>query len=103
VTARYDRIGSNYSNYRREDPRLLARITEARGLARSVVNVGAGAGSYEPRDRHVVAIEPSNVMAAQRRPDRPPAIKASAESLPLPDQSVDTAMSVLNLQHWDDA
>ncbi len=103
MTARYDEIGGNYSSYRREDPRILRQITDALGTASSVVNVGAGAGSYEPRDRHVIAIEPSDVMAAQRGFDRPPAIKAGAEKLPLRDQSVDAAMSVLSLQHWGDA
>jgi SAM-dependent methyltransferase len=66
-----------------------------------VVNVGAGAGSYEPRDRHVVAIEPSDVMAAQRPPELAPAIRASAGSLPLRDGSVDAAMAVLSIHHWD--
>jgi SAM-dependent methyltransferase len=67
------------------------------------VNVGAGAGSYEPRDRHVVAIEPSDVMAAQRPRELAPAIRASAEALPLRDGAVDAAMAVLTLHHWDDA
>lgn len=103
MTARYDEIGGNYSTYRREDRRLLALISDALGDAQTVVNVGAGAGSYEPRDRHVIAVEPSDVMAAQRGVDRPPAIKAGAEKLPLRDQSADAAMSVLSLQHWGDA
>ena len=62
--ARYDRIGLGYASRRREDPELRARIHAALSDARTVVNVGAGAGSYEPRDRHVIAIEPSDVMAA---------------------------------------
>ena len=66
-----------------------------------MVNVGAGAGNYEPRDRHVIAIEPSDVMAAQRPPDRVPAINASAGRLPLRDQSVDAAMAILSVHHWD--
>lgn len=103
MTANYEEIGKNYSAYRREDPWLSKQIDEALGSAWSVVNVGAGAGSYEPRDRHVVAIEPSDIMAGQRGSDRPPAINASAEKLPLRDDSVDAAMSVLSLQHWDDA
>jgi SAM-dependent methyltransferase len=101
--ARYDRIGFGYSRFRREDPRLAARIHAALGDARTVVNVGAGAGSYEPRDRHVVAIEPSDVMAAQRPRELPPAIRAFAADLPLYDDGVDAAMSVLSLHHWDEA
>ena len=73
---RYDRIGHGYGRFRREDPRIRARIHAALGDAGSVVNVGAGTGSYEPTDRHVVAVEPSDVMAAQRDRTRPPAIRA---------------------------
>lgn len=98
---RYDRIGEGYARTRKEDPALRARIFAALGAARTVVNVGAGAGSYEPRDRHVIAIEPSDVMAAQRPRDLAPAIRASAESLPLRDGSVDAAMAVLSVHHWD--
>lgn len=98
---RYERIGRSYSRTRREDPRLARLIERALGDARSVVNVGAGAGSYEPRGRHVIAIEPSDVMAAQRPASRPPAIRASAGELPLRDQSVDAAMAILTIHHWD--
>jgi SAM-dependent methyltransferase len=100
---RYDRIGHGYAATRREDPRFRACIHAALGEARTVVNVGAGTGSYEPRDRHVIAIEPSDVMAAQRPRELAPAIKATADCLPLRDGSVDAAMSVLSLHHWDDA
>lgn len=102
AVARYDAIGRGYAATRREDPRLRDRIHAALGDARTVVNVGAGAGSYEPADRYVVAIEPSDVMAAQRHPSLPPAIRATAGSLPLRDASVDAAMTVLSLHHWDD-
>src|SRR5207237_927464 len=68
----------------------------------TVVNVGAGAGSYEPRDRHVIAVEPSEVMIAQRDPGLPPAIPGGAYPLPLEDQSVDAAMAVLTIHHWDE-
>src|SRR5690242_17988538 len=88
----YERRGSSYSAVRRPDPRIEAQIHAALGDARTVVNVGAGAGSYEPRDRHVIAIEPSASMRAQRGPDRVPAIDAVAEHLPLDDDSVDAAM-----------
>jgi SAM-dependent methyltransferase len=87
---------------RREDPRIASAIRSALGDARSVVNVGAGAGSYEPDDRYVMAVEPSDVMAAQRPPTIPPAVRASAVSLPLRDDSVDAAMAVLTIHHWDD-
>jgi SAM-dependent methyltransferase len=99
---RYDRIGEGYARTRREDARFRALIHGALGDARTVVNVGAGAGSYEPRDRHVIAVEPSDVMAAQRPPELAPAIRAGAGELPLRDRSVDAAMAVLTVHHWDD-
>jgi SAM-dependent methyltransferase len=98
---RYDRIGREYARTRREDPRFAAAIQSALGDARTVVNVGAGTGSYEPPDRHVIAIEPSDVMAAQRPAEAPPAIRASAARLPLRDGGVDAAMAVLTIHHWD--
>jgi len=100
--ARYDTIGHGYSHTRREDPRFRAQIHAALANARTVVNVGAGTGAYEPRDRHVIAIEPSDVMAAQRSRDLAPAIRASAGSIPLRDRSVDAAMAVLSVHHWDE-
>ncbi|MBX3188625.1 MAG: class I SAM-dependent methyltransferase [Labilithrix sp.] len=99
---RYERIGRQYARTRREDPFIRERIEQALGDARSVVNVGAGAGSYEPLDRHVVAIEPSDTMAKQRPRGLAPAIRASAGHLPLRDASVDAAMTVLSLHHWDE-
>jgi SAM-dependent methyltransferase len=103
MEVRYDAIGHGYAQTRREDPRLAAVIHAALGPSRTVVNVGAGAGSYEPRDRHVIAIEPSDRMAAQRPRDRVPAVRGSAGDLPLRDASVDGAMAVLTLHHWDAA
>ena len=100
--ARYDTIGHGYSQTRREDPRFRALIHAALGNARTVVNVGAGTGAYEPSDRHVIAIEPSDVMAAQRSRDLAPAIRASAGSIPLRDRSVDAAMAILSVHHWDE-
>ncbi len=100
--ALYDRLGVTYTATRREDPRLAAAIHGALGDAVTVVNVGAGTGSYEPRDRRVVAIEPSRVMIAQRARDAAPAIVANAEKLPLADGSVDAAMAVLTDHHWPD-
>jgi SAM-dependent methyltransferase len=98
---RYDRIGIGYAQKRREDPRFRARIEAALGEARTVVNVGAGTGSYEPVDRHVVAIEPSDVMAAQRPSHLAPAIRAGAGALPLRDGAVDAAMAIVTIHHWD--
>lgn len=100
---RYDRIGQGYTYTRREDPRLAASIHQALGAARTVVNVGAGAGSYEPRDRHVIAVEPSDVMAAQRPRELAPALRAFAQELPLRDRAVDAAMAILSVHHWDEA
>jgi SAM-dependent methyltransferase len=99
---RYDVIGAEYAATRREDPRIAAPIHAALGEARTVVNVGAGAGSYEPRDRHVVAVEPSEVMIAQRDPRRSPTIRARAYPLPFEDQSMDAAMAILTIHHWDE-
>lgn len=99
--SRYDQIGAGYATTRREDPRIAARIHAALGDARTVVNVGAGAGSYEPRDRQVIAVEPSEVMAAQRPPELSRAMLAEAYPLPLADGSVDAAMAVLSVHHWD--
>jgi SAM-dependent methyltransferase len=98
----YDRMGIDYSHVRRADPRIEAVIWSALGEARRVLNVGAGAGSYEPRDREVIAVEPSPVMIAQRPPQAARAIRGVAESLPLEDDSVDATMGVFTMQHWDD-
>lgn len=84
------------------EPRLAAVIWQALGDAASVLNVGAGTGSYEPTDREVIAVEPSAAMIAQRPPGAAPVLRASAEELPLADKSVDVAMAVLTLQHWRD-
>ncbi len=98
---RYDTIGVDYARTRREDPGLRARIHAALGNARSVVNVGAGTGSYEPNDRRVIAIEPSAIMLAQRPPERAAAIRASAGALPFADARVDAAMAIVTIHHWD--
>jgi SAM-dependent methyltransferase len=99
---RYDVIGHGYAAYRRPDPRIAAAIHVALGDARTVLNVGAGTGSYEPTDRPVVAVEPSTAMALQRPAHLPPAVRAVAESLPLADQSVDASMAIMTIQHWTD-
>jgi SAM-dependent methyltransferase len=98
----YDRIGVGYSDYRRPDARIAAEITGALGEARSVVNVGAGAGSYEPWDRTVVAVEPSAGMVAQRSPGAAPALRGAADALPLRDGSFDAALAILTIHHWPD-
>jgi hypothetical protein len=92
TAARYDAIGWDYATTRRGDPALANRIRDALGGAQSLVNVGAGTGLYEPEDRHVIAIEPSDVMASQRPAHRVPAVRGSAGSLPLRDRSVDAAI-----------
>jgi SAM-dependent methyltransferase len=96
----YDDIGRTYSKTRRADPRIAARILDALGNSRSVVNVGAGAGSYEPADRSLVSVEPSRHMIEQRRPGAAPVIQAAAEALPFSDGRFDAAMAVLTLHHW---
>jgi len=98
----YDEIGVDYTANRQADPRIARQIHSALGDARSVVNVGAGTGAYEPSEREVLAVEPSRVMRAQRPPGGAPCIDATAESLPLPDRSFDAAMAILSLHHWSD-
>ena len=99
--ASYDRIGVGYRGIRRTDPVLASRIWAALGDARTVLNVGAGAGSYEPPDRWVLAVEPSGVMIAQRPPDAAPVIQAPVEQVPLADRTVDAAMAILTVHHWE--
>jgi SAM-dependent methyltransferase len=96
----YDRLGRGYANTRRADPRIARGIEGALRGARSVVNVGAGAGSYEPADREVTAVEPSAEMIAQRPPGTAPVVQASAESLPFGDDAFDAALAVLTAHHW---
>ena len=98
----YDRIGVGYAAVRREDPSIAAAIHAALGDARTIVNVGAGAGNYEPRDRDVIAVEPSPVMLAQRPVGAAPAVQASAEALPFGDGAFDAAMAILSDHHWPD-
>ncbi|GIH22671.1 hypothetical protein Aph01nite_09810 [Acrocarpospora phusangensis] len=98
----YDTIGANYTATRRTEPRIAAQIWAALGDARTVLNVGAGTGSYEPADRYVLAVEPSALMRSQRRPDAAPCLVGSAESLPFDDHSFDAAMAVASIHHWQD-
>jgi ubiquinone/menaquinone biosynthesis C-methylase UbiE len=96
----YEERGGAYSLHRRTDPRIEARIHAALGEAETVLNVGAGAGSYEPRDRRVLAVEPSATMRAQRPSGAAPAIDARAEDLPFDDGSFDAAMACVTIHHW---
>lgn len=98
----YDRIGIDYARLRRPDSRISGRIVAALGDAASVLNVGAGAGSYEPTDRTVTALEPSAAMIAQRPPDAAMVVQGRAEALPFPDKLFDAAMAVLTVHHWND-
>jgi SAM-dependent methyltransferase len=102
VSHLYDQIGAKYSAHRRPDPRIAAAIVEALGPATSVVNVGAGAGSYEPTDRRVVGVEPSPAMIRQRPAGGAPVVQASATALPLQDRAFDAAMAVFTVHHWPD-
>lgn len=98
--ADYGRIGHSYSAYRQPDPRIAAMIEDALGPAKTVLNVGAGAGSYEPGDREVTPIEPSASMRAQRPAHLAPAIDATAEHLPFADDSFDAAMASFTIHQW---
>ena len=98
----YDRIGRTYTATRRPDPQIATAIWEALGDARTVLNVGAGAGAYEPPDREVVAVEPSPVMIAQRPAGAARVVQAHAEELPFADGSFDAAMAILSHHHWRD-
>jgi SAM-dependent methyltransferase len=101
MNARYDTIGRTYTRTRQPDVRLARQIQRALGDARTVVNVGAGAGSYEPADRFVVGVDPSRTMIDQR-PAPPVAVQAVAEHLPFADHAFDAAMATLTLHHWTD-
>jgi SAM-dependent methyltransferase len=97
----YERHGRTYARHRRPDPRIAARIHSALGDARTVLNVGAGTGSYEPCDRWVLAVEPSATMRAQRAAGAAPVLAARAESLPFDDGAVDAAMACVTIHHWE--
>jgi SAM-dependent methyltransferase len=99
--ARYDKIGHGYSSRRGEDASLKSKIIAGLGKAKTVVNIGAGTGSYEPSDRMVVPVEPSEVMIRQRSPRSLPAVRATADALPFHDKVFDAAMAVLSLHHWN--
>jgi SAM-dependent methyltransferase len=98
----YDAIGAAYTVTRRTEPRIAGQVWAALGDARTVLNVGAGTGSYEPPDRDVTAVEPSAVMRAQRPAGAAPCVAAAAERLPFGDQSFDAAMAFATIHHWPD-
>lgn len=98
----YDRDGRRYAGQRRADPRIARQVHAALGEARTVLNVGAGAGSYEPEDRYVVAVEPSATMRRQRPSHLPPALIGTAASLPFDDGAFDASMAILTVHHWPD-
>src|SRR5438132_6670701 len=98
----YDTIGATYTVTRRTEPRIAARIWAALGDARTVLNVGAGTGSYEPPGRDVTAVEPSALMRTQRSEGAARCVAALAERLPFEDQSFDAAMAFSTVHHWQD-
>jgi SAM-dependent methyltransferase len=100
--ALYDTIGKGYAQLRRADPRIYEQIVRALADAETVVNVGAGTGSYEPVDRHVVAVEPSEEMVRQRPPDAAVVVRGDATMLPFPSDAFDAALAILTIHHWPD-
>ncbi|WP_137681655.1 class I SAM-dependent methyltransferase [Aurantiacibacter suaedae] len=102
MDARYDTIGINYEQLRLPDHRIARQIDHALGTAPTVLNVGAGTGSYEPTDRQVTAVEPSIEMIRKRKASAAPVVQASAGDLPFDDQSFDAAMAILTIHHWPD-
>jgi SAM-dependent methyltransferase len=98
----YDTIGARYSDYRHPDPRIATALNAELGQAVNIVNIGAGVGSYEPQDRDLVAVEPSQVMISQRAKNGAPIVQARAESLPFKDAAFDAATAILTIHHWSD-
>lgn len=102
MASRYDTIGINYSQLRKPDPRIAVAIGAALGSARTILNVGAGAGSYEPEDRQVTALEPSSEMIRQRADSPAALVQGRAEQLPFGVGAFDASMAVLTVHHWSD-
>ncbi len=102
VQTLYDTIGIRYSVYRRPDPRIAQAVHAELRQASTIVNLGAGVGSYEPTDRDLIAVEPSRLMISQRPGNASPVVQASAESVPFKDRTFDAAMAVLSIHHWSD-
>lgn len=102
MSAKYDTIGRDYRRFRAADPRIAEMLQSALGDAPTVLNIGAGTGSYEPVHRDVIALEPSRIMLQQRGPGQAPAVQACAESLPFADGQFSAALGVLTVHHWRD-
>jgi SAM-dependent methyltransferase len=102
LTTLYDKIGGTYSGRRQSDPRIAKAIEGAVAGCNSILNVGAGTGSYEPASRFVVAVEPSRIMIAQRPKDAAPVVQGCAEALPFPDCSFEAVLGILTVHHWKD-
>lgn len=102
MAANYDSIGINYAELRKPDPRIAAVIQGALGQAATVLNVGAGTGSYEPADCRLTAVEPSVEMIRRRSSSAAKAIQASATNLPFGDNAFEAAMAILTVHHWPD-
>ncbi len=102
MAARYDTIGINYAELRKPDHRIAAAIERALGEARTILNIGAGTGSYEPASREVTAVEPSIEMIRKRNSSAAPVVQASADDLPFDDHAFDAAMAILTIHHWPD-
>ncbi|HEY8173338.1 MAG TPA: methyltransferase domain-containing protein [Dehalococcoidia bacterium] len=102
MAALYDRIGTTYAQHRRPDARIDAAINNALGPLTTICSIGSGTGSYEPRDRAVVAIEPSQTMISQRPAESHPVVQGVAEHLPFPDGAFGVALAVLTVHHWRD-
>ncbi len=98
----YDTIGVNYSDLRKPDPRIARMLSKALGPAKTVLNVGAGTGSYEPTDKSVTALDPSLQMIQQRRASAGPVVQGFAESLPFNNKTFDAATAILTVHHWRD-
>lgn len=102
MTALYDSIGTNYTVLRKPDPRIASHIENALGKADSILNVGAGTGSYEPLDRQLIAVDPSIEMIRKRGPSTARVVQSSAEELPFADNSFEASMAILTIHHWQD-
>lgn len=102
MSALYDDIGRGYARLRRPDPRIARPLHAALGPARTVLNVGAGTGNYEPLDRDLIAIEPSEEMIRQRPPGSAPVVRAEASALPFADKAFEASLAVLTVHHWPD-
>jgi SAM-dependent methyltransferase len=102
MNAKYDVIGVNYADLRKPDRRIAGILERALGSAQTILNVGAGTGSYEPADRSLIAVEPSGEMIRKRSPTAAEAIQASADDLPFDDKSFDASMAILTIHHWPD-